>query len=59
MDTPGRRGVDAHVKWPLLAALALVAVALIWRERARRAQLMALGVAAVAVGYAWINLGKV
>jgi EamA domain-containing membrane protein RarD len=47
------------VTWPLLTALALVAVALIWRERARRAQMMALIVAAVALGYAWINLGKV
>lgn len=47
------------MKWPLLAALAMVAVALIWRERARRAQVAALAVTALALGYAWINLGKV
>jgi hypothetical protein len=47
------------VEWPLLAALAMVGVALIWRERARRAQAVALVVTAIALGYAWINLGKV
>jgi len=45
--------------WPLLAALALVAVALIWRERPRRAQAIGLLVTAIALGYAWLNLGKV
>jgi hypothetical protein len=45
--------------WPLLLALALVAVALIWRERVRRAQVVALVVTTLAIGYAWLSLGKV
>jgi hypothetical protein len=45
--------------WPLLASFAMVGVALIWRERARKAQMAALVVTAIALGYVWINLGKV
>jgi hypothetical protein len=45
--------------WPLLTAFSLVAVAMVWRERRRRAQAVALLVTAFALGYAWINLGKV
>ncbi len=44
--------------WPLLAVLALVAVSLRYHERTRRAQAIALLVTAVALGYAWIGLGK-
>src|SRR5487761_145664 len=52
LDPASRRRLEA-MKWPLLAALAMVAVALIWRERARRAQVAALAVTALALGYAW------
>ena len=44
--------------WPLLGTLALVAVALRWRDRPPRAQAVALAATAVVLGYAWLGLGK-
>ncbi|MGA2283432.1 MAG: hypothetical protein ABSH07_07110 [Candidatus Dormibacteria bacterium] len=44
--------------WPLLAILGVVAVALRWHDRPRRAQAAAVVVAAIALGYAWLGLGK-
>lgn len=44
--------------WPVLAIAALVAVSLRFGARTRRAQGLALLVTVVALGYAWIGLGK-
>lgn len=44
--------------WPLLGTLALVAVAVRWRNRPQRAQAVALVATAVVIGYAWLGLGK-
>jgi hypothetical protein len=46
------------VIWPLLGILGVVAVALRWHDRPRRAQAAAVVVAAVTLGYAWLGLGK-
>jgi len=46
------------VIWPLLAMAGLFGVALRWHAQPRRAQALAVVVAAVAVGYAWLGLGK-
>ncbi len=45
--------------WPVLAIAALVAVSLRFGARTRQAQALALLVTVVALGYAWIGLGKV
>jgi hypothetical protein len=47
------------VTWPVLAIAALVAVSLRCGSRPRQAQALALLVTVVALGYAWIGLGKV
>lgn len=45
--------------WPLITVLLLVAVSIIWVQRERRALTVSLVVVAAALGYAWLNLGKV
>lgn len=45
--------------WPLITVLALVAVSIKWVQRERRLLAVSLVVVAAALGYAWLNLGKV
>ena len=45
--------------WPLITVLLLVAVSIIWVQRERRVLAVSLVVVAAALGYAWLNLGKV